>query len=111
MQVYKDTDNNKVTPADVGATYISDERAAELGWTKVDADYEREATTEEMKRAELAAALADYNSTMEGIKDKASAALLDATTKDTKIAAAQTAATKAKTDYRTAIAAIAAKYK
>ena len=39
MQVYKDTDNNKVTPADVGATYISDERAAELGWTKVDDSY------------------------------------------------------------------------
>ena len=40
MQVYKDANNIRRTPADVGATYISDERAAELGWTKVGAYYE-----------------------------------------------------------------------
>ena len=39
MQVYKDANNIRRTPADVGATYISDERATELGWTKVDDSY------------------------------------------------------------------------
>lgn len=110
MQVYKDTDGNKRTPADAGAVYISDERAAELGWTKVSADYEREATKDEMKRAELAAALADYNATMEGLKEKAASALLNASTKDEKVLAAQNEAAKAKTDYQATRAAIVAKY-
>ena len=40
MQVFKDSDNIRKTPADVGATYISDERAADLGWTPVSSDYQ-----------------------------------------------------------------------
>ncbi len=39
-QVFKDPNNIRRTPADVGATYISDERAAELGWIPVFPDYQ-----------------------------------------------------------------------
>lgn len=110
MQVFKDANNIRRTPADVGATYISPERMAELGWTKVEADYERETTKDEMKRAELMEALADYNKNIEEIKNRANIAVLDATTKDTRLAAAQAAATKAKTDYQAARATIVTKY-
>ena len=40
MQVYKDADGNRKTPADYGATYISEERAVELGWIPVSSDYQ-----------------------------------------------------------------------
>lgn len=53
MQVYKDAKGNRRTPAGVGATWLSPERAAELGWAEVDDDYEKPISEEEKKEREL----------------------------------------------------------
>ena len=108
--VYKDADGNRKTPADVGATGISAERAAELGWTEVEEDYQRKPTRDEAKRVELAAALADYNSALNVAIERINRADLEVSTKDAKIAAARTLAADAKTAYTAARNEIIAKY-
>lgn len=39
-QVFKDSNGTRRTPADIGATYVSAERATQLGWTEVSSDYQ-----------------------------------------------------------------------
>lgn len=40
-KVYKDTDGNRRTIADLGATWVSERTLAELGWTEVGEDYQK----------------------------------------------------------------------
>ena len=39
MSVYKDINGNRITPADYGAVWLSDEKIANLGLTEVTEDY------------------------------------------------------------------------
>ena len=58
---YKDVNGDTKTPADFGATYLSDEMAAMLGLTEVGEDYEKPQTTEEIKQQKYSAINADYS--------------------------------------------------
>ena len=51
--VYKDTDGNRRTPADYGATWLSTERISEPGLTVVDEGYEKPVSEDEKKEREL----------------------------------------------------------
>ena len=61
MTKYKDANGAVKTPADFGATWLSDEAAAVLGLTVVVDDYEQEPTAEEIKQRKYSTINADYS--------------------------------------------------
>ena len=61
MIKYKDVSGNVKTPADFGATWLSEEAAAMLGLTAVADDYEKPPTSEEIKQQKYSAINAEYS--------------------------------------------------
>ena len=61
MQKFKDATGTLKTPADFGATWLSDEAAAALGLTAVADDYEQDPTCEEIKQRKYSSINADYS--------------------------------------------------
>ena len=61
MIKYKDATGAVKTPADFGATWLSEEAAVALGLTAVADDYEKPPTSEEIKQHKYSAINADYS--------------------------------------------------
>ena len=86
MTKYKDANGAVKTPADFGATWLSDEAAAVLGLTVVVDDYEQEPTAEEIKQRKYSTINADYSQKIAAVCTSG----ISATKQDTVIASLRT---------------------
>ena len=99
MQRYKDAAGAVKTPADYGATFLSDEMAAMLGLVEVGEDYQKPETADDAKQRNLRALQDEYNEDVQQLKNRIAAAMLESGTQATKVSAAQSEFATRKAQY------------